>query len=285
MQKPSFTQVKDLDSVILLKLSYSDLLEALLTTPRLANDASFWRNKLAKDFPLRSKYLVYPEHIEMKRKNPRKLYEIIMQKAKVIEYFIRKDGFEEMEEMEFLEKYGQKFSEEATIYPLLRGDLVHVKEFGDYRNDGIFIWDGQKLLALDYKYDDYGAWSKEISFPGFDWNHYLWMNGHNNILWLSPEKVEEAIRNFDEEKQCTQLRDTYNTFTIPLHRYASSEKYSKKEFEDYVRRNPLLDWVEEDGGFYEDYQKEDEMVLVIGGDYALALPVTFQKILDMEWKP
>lgn len=53
MQKPSFTQVKDLDSVILLKLSYSDLLEALRTAPRLADDSSFWRNKLAKENDIR----------------------------------------------------------------------------------------------------------------------------------------------------------------------------------------------------------------------------------------
>src|SRR5689334_10126576 len=38
-----------------------------------------------------------------------------------------------------------------------RGDIVHLKEQIGYRNDGVYLYDGKRVISLDRDEDDYGA--------------------------------------------------------------------------------------------------------------------------------
>ena len=37
------------------------------------------------------------------------------------------------------------------------GDIIHFEQFGDYRNDGKCIFNGEEIIELDYEIDDYGS--------------------------------------------------------------------------------------------------------------------------------
>ena len=46
---------------------------------------------------------------------------------------------------------------QKKVPQIQRGDLVHFSSEGDYRNDGLTIFDGLKLVELDTDVIDYGA--------------------------------------------------------------------------------------------------------------------------------
>jgi len=240
------TRSKDTDSLVFLKLPYSDILTFVMgfyykthLILTIWNDKAFWRNKLEKDFPLSSNYLVYPEHIELKKSHPRKL----MKPSQRIEYSVVNEFPTYYDEQDWIDQYEEKFISEVQNYPILRGDRVHVKELGDYGNSGIFIWDGEKLLHLDIAYNGYGAYPKEISFPEFDPEHFSRTIPHNSILFLSPEKVEEAIQNFDEFHQRTTIIGNYKTYYCGINcRGDHRQIWNIETFTAHIRRNPILDW-------------------------------------------
>lgn len=62
-------------------------------------------------------------------------------------------------EKDFLNKVNndsnlKKFLSKAGIR---RGDVVHFEEFGDYRTDGQYIFDGKLIIELDHETDPYGS--------------------------------------------------------------------------------------------------------------------------------
>ena len=75
----SFTKIRDLDIKILLELSYKDIIIKSTVNKyvySLCKDKNLWRQKIAKDFPLRGKYIWCTEYRNMHYENPRKLYEL-----------------------------------------------------------------------------------------------------------------------------------------------------------------------------------------------------------------
>lgn len=86
-----------------------------------------------------------------------------------------------------------------TILPfvsdkLKRGDIVHFEQFGDYRNDGKYIYDGTKLLPLDTDYDDYGQLPLEFKvpteFPPRYWSEYI---DHNVFVPVDFERFRDEM--------------------------------------------------------------------------------------------
>lgn len=81
-----------------------------------------------------------------------------------------------------------------------RGDIVHFEDFGDYRNDGRFVWNGEELESLYFDYVDYGtippSYPVVYEFPLLYWTGSL---NHNYVVYcdLSEELVNQVINNYN----------------------------------------------------------------------------------------
>lgn len=89
------------------------------------------------------------------------------------------------------------------------GDLVYNVEVGGYRNDGLYIYDGEKLLDLDNKKDDYGHLPQKFrvleKHPTHDFiippTYWAGCGGqrgvdHNSIVWFDhTQKRNELLGN------------------------------------------------------------------------------------------
>lgn len=104
---------------------------------------------------------------------------------------------EEVEAMvaKFLNKH-----KEALPPQIKRGDFVRITSIGDaeviqYRNDGMFIFDGKKMLVLDSDLDEYGAVPKSfLTFTEFPVRYLTAALEHNSIhhIDLSKFQVEKS---------------------------------------------------------------------------------------------
>ena len=106
-----------------------------------------------------------------------------------------------------------------------------------------FLWDGEKVVLLDYEIDDYGSVSKEFPFPEFRPEYFSESIVHNNIVRLTPEKIEEAIRNFNIDTQTSFVTDRYNKYPIKIYTMVDNIdiKYNKMilkaDYLNYDREN------------------------------------------------
>lgn len=84
----------------------------------------------------------------------------------------------------------------------VRGDTVLIEQFSGYRNDGRLIFDGEKIIALEYEPDDYGNVPKQFHvLEAPDWftpEHFSKIE-HNQIVWFHfnseiKEKLLESIK-------------------------------------------------------------------------------------------
>ena len=77
------------------------------------------------------------------------------------------------------------------------GDVVSIESETGYRNEGVFIWNGKKVVNLYTKLDDYGSVPPEIEISDDnDLDAYSWerLIDHNKIVWYSPE-IRDRIKN------------------------------------------------------------------------------------------
>ena len=240
-----WSQIPDVDKIILTKLSYKDLLSACQTSSYLSKicDNDLWRKKIAIDFPLRGKYLYFPDYIKLYKENPRKLYDIINQKSKMIvlneqefpELAKAVDGDEDSPEVIAL--INDYVLPRVNELPLLRGDVIRLDWFENYRNNGNFLWDGEKIVNLlyDYNIDEYGSISKEFAFPEFPLDHFFNTIDHNNIIWLSSNVIREIKRNFIPVKVDEDLKlfgtsiisDKYESYRVE---FVNEEEVDPDEF-------------------------------------------------------
>ena len=203
-----WSQIPDVDKIILTKLSYKDLLSTCQTSTYLSFicDNNLWRQKIVTDFPLRGKYLYFSEYLELYKNNPRKLYEIINRQSKIVT--LDKDDFPKLVEAtadredfgydndDDLDLLDEEIKKNLKTLPLLRGDVIFLGWNGEYRNEDKFIWDGEKVNALETEIDGYGSVPKEFTFPEFPLDHFFRSIVHNHIIWLSPSTITEIKRNY-----------------------------------------------------------------------------------------
>ena len=245
------TGVKDLDIKILIELSYEKLSE-LSSLFELCKSPILWRNKIKKDFPLRSKFY-YTEYLNLYKNNPHKLYKIINQNSKMI--YLSENDYPELEEVidgepneEYLTLINQSLARNLDILPMLRGDVVHLTWLGYYENIGRFLWDGEKAVDLDTNLDLYGSVPKEFSFPEFPIDYFYDTINHNNIIWLSSQVIQEIIRNFDEN---TQISHVYNYQVVA----GTTDILTVSQFASYVADHPYSS---------EEVVEESEFLIILG---------------------
>lgn len=83
-----------------------------------------------------------------------------------------------------------------TKADLVKGDLIVFEEAAGYRNSGVTIFDGNKIIPLDYTIDDYGSLPSifhviENDVPITYWQDTATEHGivHNNIVWFNHKLV------------------------------------------------------------------------------------------------
>ena len=250
-----FSGVKDVDKMILLKLDIESLRNVCQVNKyaaEICNDKNFWRNKIAKDFPLRGKFIWYTPYRDLYKNSPKQLYEIINRKSKIVSLNKKKypalakkfqDDFGGLSDKD-LRLINEKILPDLKKLPLLRGDVIHFEWIGKYRNSGKLMWTGEKAVELYSELDDYGTVTEDFAFPEFPIDHFYESIDHNNLIWISPEKVQEIIKNFDEKSQKSFVTDLYNS--IPVIAGAKNEedklvRLNREQFADFVTRFPFFD--------------------------------------------
>lgn len=70
-------------------------------------------------------------------------------------------------------KYLNDNKNNLDCYLIKRGDVIHITECGDYRNDGIFLYAGNEFILLDRKYDEDGhVPTSFVSIEEFPMNYW-----------------------------------------------------------------------------------------------------------------
>lgn len=123
-------------------------------------------------------------------------------------------------------------------YCLNRGDIVILScggsgGFENYRNDGILIWNGDKFLALESDYDDYGHIPKEfLTFQEFPLYYFNSSIAHNQICHTDISKlnsIESVITINNENFHCEIGEQMFcNTFIFNEKTYKIGSKFSLK---------------------------------------------------------
>lgn len=78
-----------------------------------------------------------------------------------------------------------------------RGDVIHIMEASNYRNDGILMWDeGLVHLGYDMDIDDYGYVPPRFTVGDeFLANHWSGLVTHNMIVWVDTVKYRQQLLN------------------------------------------------------------------------------------------
>jgi hypothetical protein len=245
-----FTKNRDVDKMILSNLNYIDVL-SVCQVNKYSNslcDDNFWRNKLRKDFPLRSKYVYCSKYLSLSAKD---LYKVINRKSKIVtlnsKKFRNPDYLYDVHAGIYIDGIFQNITEDILLeketLELLRGDVIFLGWSTSYGNNNKLIWDGEKVLDLDSYDPDSGNVPKELSFPEFPLDHFYHSINDNRIIHLSPSAVFEAIKNFNEESQITIISDLYSSYEIGLQKESDVRDINlcKASFKEFIEKYPFID--------------------------------------------
>lgn len=129
---------------------------------------------------------------------------------------------------------------------LKRGDLIHLESESEYRNDGKYIFDGDKFTHLNFDYNDYGELPLEYTIldDELTFSATYWMDVLNDTVSFNIEKYVDQLLNLEETNKIDGLT-TYKTsilhstgaqFTIyfvdVLNKFTKQSSY-RKRFELY----------------------------------------------------
>ena len=136
-----------------------------------------------------------------------------MKKATV---FIIEDGLTMMEEMtkldrdelididnnELVEITSNKIlsSHDEILEYIERGDIVQFEK-ECYRNDFKLIWDGKKLINLEFDVDEYGNLPKQFTMDEFSVDYWDKAIAHNYIRWPTDNITDQIRENFSFNTQ------------------------------------------------------------------------------------
>lgn len=75
-------------------------------------------------------------------------------------------------------------------HDIQRADVIRLKQFGDYRNNGKFIYDGENFMELDYTLDPYGSVPVLFLLEEFGNNafYFHYSIDHNNIVYIEGQR-------------------------------------------------------------------------------------------------
>lgn len=122
-----------------------------------------------------------------------------------------------------------KYLQSKYIHPQF-GDLVIFEEYSGYRNNGITIFDGKKIIDLSRDPDDYGTLPKKFRvlqknengtrFPLFYWHNLSededWQGiTHNTYVWFDHKPyTDELIKNITYDNELFMLTNNVNNYAL-----------------------------------------------------------------------
>ncbi len=109
-------------------------------------------------------------------------------------------------------------SDEIVIPDLVRGDAIRIKPFPDspdnwYRNEGLFLVDGDAVIPLDTTIDDYGHVPENFFYPEFPVDYWLDTVTHNNLV---PVKMSQVKTFQPEDVKVLHLTPDYLDNAEPI---------------------------------------------------------------------
>lgn len=84
---------------------------------------------------------------------------------------------------------------------LKRGDTISpIPKAERYRNTGVSIWNGEKVIPLDYSIDEYGSVPQEFKITDSEFSFTYWLDviAHNSIIWPDMKDPEFHVEVGDD---------------------------------------------------------------------------------------
>ncbi|MFS8159577.1 MAG: hypothetical protein ACMG6E_05075, partial [Candidatus Roizmanbacteria bacterium] len=97
---------------------------------------------------------------------------------------------------------------------LRRGDVLHCVWVGDYRNLGKYLWDGKKVVSLDFDLDDYGSIPPQFSALEFPLGYFSDAIENNRINWLSPYQTKQVTNDFRLQEVPMEVESAHDLVRI-----------------------------------------------------------------------
>lgn len=108
-------------------------------------------------------------------------------------------------ELEKRKKSEEELGEEMTRIIHARGDQIKRGDLArlswiQYRNEGLYIYDGEKLIPLgdDETIDEYGYVPPEFTIPEFDPHYWSDHIDHNFYVWVHEDYFDQMCDNITE---------------------------------------------------------------------------------------
>jgi len=139
-----------------------------------------------------------------------------------------------------------------TDYKLVKGDLICFTGLDDYRNQGVSIFDGCKIINLDYDIDDYGSLPEEFTVINDGVPIRYWENtekdkgiDHNHLVWFDHRIVkQQLIDNVTEIDDNLFTSFEYNDKTYKIYDHLSffddESRNTKEQFIKILSEDTLL---------------------------------------------
>jgi hypothetical protein len=208
----SLTGSKDLDSLLFLKLKKGDLLNAMLINKKcyfLIKLNKFWWNKLATDFPNRSKFLVSDYHKNLYRNNPQKLYRKIDRKAIEISIFIDGGGIVRFERYDIRKAInGKAYTDDGVLIYSYNRNINWFDIYNNYNKEETFTLKELDEIAVLLKKLDFEEMKLlygdiiSIEFKNLSSYDFMWYGDffksieHQKTPWLDKSYWDQFIPNY-----------------------------------------------------------------------------------------
>lgn len=78
-----------------------------------------------------------------------------------------------------------------------RGDILEFTNYSGYRSQGVFMWDGEKVIDQNTEYDDYGSPAKCFSYPEFPLDYW---DQHWDTMCKNEPTLTEKVYGHSDSK-------------------------------------------------------------------------------------
>ena len=129
--------------------------------------------------------------------------------------------------------YSLKFNP-ITDFQINRGDIIC---FGGrvYRNEGVWIWDGKKIISLDTDIDDYGSVPLEFKVgKEFAPDHWVKIIEHNCLIHLEDELFDKMEFYKEDNKIYGKLIIFDKEYTIDIQ---EAEDLNEEEIREQLKED------------------------------------------------
>lgn len=134
-------------------------------------------------------------------------------------------------------------------FTIKRGDVIETLK-NDYRNNGLFMWDGADVLTLDFNVDEYGGVNSDFIVSNFEFSPDYWINNiaHNCYYYPCSKFRQEVYDTLTNDSKFT-IEDVWYGYYM----FNGKKHYVFIEIEniddmEYILMNKNMPYSFNDGG-------------------------------------